>query len=154
MGKYIALLYLLGIIFILLEIYLPGGILGTIGFICLLLCVGLSFTLGAKIGVLAFFIVFSSLAAAIYLVIKYIPESAIGRRLFLSRTLKNKKEQDESLDGLIGLQGIAMTDLRPSGTARFEEKRRDVITQGDYIDKDQKIEVIAIEGNHIIVKAI
>ena len=154
MGKYIVLLYLLGIIFVLLEIYLPGGILGTIGFICLLSCIGLSFTLGAKAGVSAFFIVLFSLAASVYLVIKYLPESAVGRRLFLYRTLKNKEQESESLDGLIGRQGIAMTDLRPSGTARIAEKRRDVVTQGDYIDKDRKIEVIAIEGNRIIVKAI
>ncbi|MCK5708113.1 MAG: hypothetical protein KAI43_10715 [Candidatus Aureabacteria bacterium] len=154
MGKYIFGLYLIGIIFILLEIYIPGGVLGIIGFVSLLLCVALSFTFGVNFGLLMSFITLVSLAAGVYFVIKYIPESPIGKKLFLTRTLKRDKDTEESFDRFIGKEGIAITDLRPSGTAKINNRRIDVVTEGDYIDKDKKISVIAVEGNRVIVREI
>ena len=153
MIKYVIGLYIIGIVFILLEIYVPGGILGVIGFVSLLLCVGLSFTaLGAKAGFFTLLLVIFSLAVAIYLVLKYVPESALGKKLFLFRTLKEEKKGKES--DLLGKMGVALTDLRPSGTAMIGGKRVDVVTQGDYVEKDKQIKVISAEGNHITVKEI
>ena len=52
---------------------------------------------------------------------------------------------------LLGHIGTSLTDLRPAGTAQFEGTRYDVVTDGEYIDEQQEIEVIAVEGSRIIV---
>ena len=52
---------------------------------------------------------------------------------------------------LIGKEGEAFTDLRPSGIAIIDEQRLDVVTEGKYIDKGSKVVVVSVSGNQIIV---
>jgi membrane-bound ClpP family serine protease len=53
---------------------------------------------------------------------------------------------------IIGVTGVAVTDLRPSGTARFNGKRYDVVSGGEYIEKASAVVVVSAEGNRIVVK--
>ena len=53
---------------------------------------------------------------------------------------------------LIGKNGKALTDLRPSGTALIENSRIDVVTSGEYINKGSNILVISEEGSKIVVQ--
>ncbi len=59
--------------------------------------------------------------------------------------------QAPELEKYIGLEGIALSDLRPSGTARIEGKRVDVVTRGEYLEKNSAIVVYSVTGNQIIV---
>jgi membrane-bound serine protease (ClpP class) len=47
--------------------------------------------------------------------------------------------------------GEAITDLRPSGRARFGRRRFDVVTEGSYLAKGQAVRVLEIHGNRIVV---
>lgn len=73
-------------------------------------------------------------------------------------TLKNRLSKDRGvvsqspdLNILINKEGIATTDLRPSGIARIEGERYDVVTEGEYVEQDSEIVVLSITGNQIIV---
>lgn len=46
----------------------------------------------------------------------------------------------------IGEAGIAITDLRPAGTAVFNGKNIDVYSEGEYIEKGTKVKVISTEN--------
>ncbi|MEI8016739.1 MAG: NfeD family protein [Schlesneria sp.] len=52
----------------------------------------------------------------------------------------------------IGDSGTALTMLRPSGKARFDNRILDVISEGPFIMADANLEVIAISGNRIVVR--
>ena len=52
---------------------------------------------------------------------------------------------------LIGCSGITLTPLRPSGNALIENQRVDVVSNGDYIDKDEPVTVIEVNGPKIVV---
>jgi len=54
--------------------------------------------------------------------------------------------------GLMGETGVAVSDLRPAGVARFAERRLDVVTQGDHIPQGTRVRVIRIEGRRIVVR--
>jgi membrane-bound serine protease (ClpP class) len=60
--------------------------------------------------------------------------------------------QEPDMDGYIGLTGTALSDLRPSGVALLGDKRADVVTRGEYIEKGTPIVVEKVTGNQIIVK--
>ena len=60
--------------------------------------------------------------------------------------------QNDSLQHYLGKQGVAVTDLRPSGIAEIAEERLDVVTEGHYLAKDSSLIVISVTGNQIIVK--
>jgi membrane-bound serine protease (ClpP class) len=54
----------------------------------------------------------------------------------------------------VGDTGIAITKLRPAGQGRFGDSVVDVVTEGDFIEREQKIKIIQIQGNRVVVKQI
>ena len=54
---------------------------------------------------------------------------------------------------LVGLTGIAFTQLRPSGTALIDGHRVDVVTEGALVEKGSALKVVAVEGMRVVVRA-
>ena len=52
---------------------------------------------------------------------------------------------------MIGQEGVAITQLRPTGTGEFAGIRIDVVTEGDFIAKDTKIKITDVKGYRTIV---
>ncbi len=91
----------------------------------------------------------------------------LGLGLMIKRMLKTKAwarlslPEEEShtegysgslgLEAMVGKSGVALTKLRPAGTALIEGQRIDVVTQGTYLDKDTAITIIRIDGNRVVV---
>ena len=59
-----------------------------------------------------------------------------------------------SRPALVGRDGTAITDLRPSGTARIGEERVDVITEGEYVPQGSRVEVVRSEGYRHVVRKV
>ena len=58
-------------------------------------------------------------------------------------------ERTELLNGV----GVALTHLRPSGTAKINGQRVDVVTETGFIERGTPVKVVAIEGVRIVVRA-
>ena len=58
------------------------------------------------------------------------------------------REKYEYLDK----EGIALTDLRPSGVIEIGEEKLDALSEGSYIQKGSQIKVVKVEGSKIIVR--
>lgn len=56
------------------------------------------------------------------------------------------------LEYLLGKEGIALTDLRPSGIGDFEGISFDVISDGQYILKGSEIIIYKVKGSKLVVK--
>jgi membrane-bound serine protease (ClpP class) len=59
-----------------------------------------------------------------------------------------------SRNDLIGAEGVAATDLRPSGTADFNGEKLDVVTEGEYIRAGTRVTVLRTESYRHIVRAL
>jgi membrane-bound serine protease (ClpP class) len=57
----------------------------------------------------------------------------------------------ETRPSLVGMEGIALSDLRPGGIARINDQRVDVVTQGDYIRAGEPIKVVSDERYRRVV---
>jgi len=55
---------------------------------------------------------------------------------------------------LAGRQGTAATELRPSGKVDLDETRYDAMTQGEFIARGAAVEVVAVKGNYLMVRAV
>ncbi len=157
------LLFIVGVILIIVEVFvIPGfGVFGIAGIILVVagLFMGLvsdfplveTDLLSMAIIQLAGSFILSGIA--IYFLSKVLPKTKIWNNLILSKGINAKSgyTSNKEFNHLVGLKGKALTDLRPSGTAILEGKRYDVITQGDYIVKDSKVEVLEVEGSKIVV---
>ncbi|MNC72844.1 hypothetical protein D3C75_1239570 [compost metagenome] len=72
----------------------------------------------------------------------------MSEKLSADRGFSSATERKE----LIGMQGISLTPLRPSGTAMLNGERVDVVSDGDFIPIDTPIIVIKAEGTRIVVQ--
>ena len=52
-----------------------------------------------------------------------------------------------------GMQGTAVTVLRPSGKARFADHLIDVVTEGEFIAPQTRVTVIETDGMRVVVKS-
>src|SRR6266849_4620832 len=52
-----------------------------------------------------------------------------------------------------GMQGTAVTVLRPSGKARFADHVVDVVTEGEFIARETLVTVIRTDGMRVVVKS-
>jgi membrane-bound serine protease (ClpP class) len=140
-----------GILMLSLEIFVPGGILGTIGGLMIMSTIFMSLFIFEKHGVLIAFFILISAVAVLILWISILPKTYLGKRIFLNDTLKTAKSNDDRND-LIGAEGVALSDLRPSGFAKINDQKIDVISSGGLIEKGREVVVINVVGFRVIVK--
>ena len=68
------------------------------------------------------------------------------------------ESQDEGYSTSIGLEdmvgkiGVATSDLRPSGWALLGDRKIFVVTEGEFVDKDQSIKILSVDGNRVVVR--
>ncbi|MFH0953488.1 MAG: NfeD family protein [Verrucomicrobiota bacterium] len=93
-------------------------------------------------------------AVVIALIARFLPESALFRRLTLEKAASRQAGYAASEDThfLLGLEGKALSQLRPAGTAMFGDRKLDVVTRGDYLQPGTAIRIVESHGNRIIVE--
>lgn len=148
-GVIIALI-ILGIICIILEILVvPGGVVGIVGFLMMAGGVVVAYLQhGALVGNIT--MIATVLVTIIGIV--YILRSKSWRKLVLETKIESKmNEVDHSKLG-VGIEGIAVSRLAPSGKGKFGDEIVEVASSHDFIDVNSEIVITKIEGNKIIVK--
>ncbi len=63
-----------------------------------------------------------------------------------------EKDLPSEATSLNGHQGVAVTDLRPVGTAEIDGTEVHVVTRGSYVDKGTRIEVVEDSGYRKVVR--
>lgn len=143
-------LLVLGAILLFLETLLPGMVAGTIGFLCLIVAVVLGYRdLGYQTGTFILAGVLAGLLVGAWGWLRFFPESRLAQE-FISQNAVGELgvEKPDLLKGT----GVALTQLRPSGTARINGQRVDVVTEGGLIERGTAIRVVAIEGSRVVVR--
>jgi len=146
-------LYLLGLVLICLEIFVPGGILGIIGFLLIMGSIWIAFIRLGRVGG-SYFLV-GSLALAmlsVYAVMRFGTKTRLSRKLFLQSAEEGFESTSENLDYLEGKTGISITTLRPSGKALINGRKVNVVTEGLFIPKGRRLKVVVAEGNRVVVR--
>ena len=131
------------------EIFLiPGfGVAGISGLLCLGAgCYFAYETYGPAYGALTIVLVMASATA----VLLWIPRSRFGRDVVHSSTLAEAHAADTDL--ATGTVGVAESDLRPAGFARFGDLRQSVVTEGEYITAASPIVITEVRGARIVVE--
>jgi membrane-bound serine protease (ClpP class) len=154
MMLWVLLLFTGGLILILAEFLIPGGICGVIG--------GAMIIASCVFGCInypeyAFFIIFFEVVGTVVSVLVglyVLPHTPLGSLLILKET-QNKEEGWVSnitdID-LLGAVGEVKTALRPAGTILVDGKRVDAVSDGTFIDKGATVRVVEVHGNRVLVE--
>lgn len=164
------LLFLLGLALLGLEIFvLPGfGAPGIVGILCMLAALGLvTFEkvpdtadqwglLGIRM-VTYLGSVMGSVALA-FVIARFLPNVPYANRMVLAAP--GDGPGTAALPGaaeaasLMGAIGTANTPLRPAGVVRFADRFIDVVSDGGFVAAGTRVQVVAVEGNRIVVKEV
>ena len=89
-----------------------------------------------------------------YAVIRHLPHSRSMSGIFLDRSTSRETGYISApeRDYLVGQVGLTLTDLRPSGTASFDDERIDVITEGPFIEEGVRVVVLRADGYRHVVR--
>ncbi|HEY8946035.1 MAG TPA: NfeD family protein, partial [Polyangiaceae bacterium] len=151
----------LGILLLAAELFIPGfGVAGVLGVLALALGLGLSLV-GAGVTAPA---IFSGLgqallsllvvALALLVVFKYLPHAPFARGVVLDTALASEaraRPEPRSLSR-VGQRGVSLSPLRPAGIAELDGERVDVVTEGEFVDMGEPVEVVQHEGNRVVVR--
>lgn len=146
----IGVLFVAGFLLIAAEVFVPGLIVGTLGFLCLAASVGLVFYHhGVFAGSVATFLVGGLSIGGLIVWLNVFPRTFIGRRIVLGNRQPAGVPRDA---GLVGEHGLALTALRPAGTARIGGKRVDVTAVGEFLEEGATVTVVAVDGLRVAVR--
>lgn len=143
---------LLGLVLIYLEFFVPGGILGALGGIAFLLsCVLFVWEAGetwySVVFVLALIVLLVLLIRLALWKLKQKP--AMFAREEQSGYVASSYDKE-----LIGKEGEALTDLKPSGHVMVEGERHQAVSESSYIKKEEPVKIVGGEGARIICRRI
>ncbi|MGB5530322.1 MAG: NfeD family protein, partial [Ignavibacteriaceae bacterium] len=158
------LMFVVGLGLLLLEIFvIPGfGIAGISGIILVIASIFFSmvgenpFIDSDAVSNAIVRLSFGLLAAIVllFLLARFLPKSNLFKKFILSEEEKAAEGYTSrtSLSELLGAEGVALTTLRPAGTAEFNGKRVDVVTDSEYIEHGKPVIVTAVEGMRVVVR--
>jgi membrane-bound serine protease (ClpP class) len=154
----------LGVIALAVEAFvLPGfGVAGFLGIgaiaaAMLLALMGAAPTTGDVVQALA--ILGASLvitAAVVYAWLRHLPTSDRFGGLFLRGGMTQAEGYISAAPrtDLVGQEGVAVTDLRPAGTATIAGERVDVVTEGEFVTQGSTVRVLRSEGYRHVVRGL
>jgi membrane-bound serine protease (ClpP class) len=171
--EYAIILFALGVLLVVLELFVPSFGLLVVGAI---VCFAASIYGVYDPQRPAAAIIMGVLAPAIALTVvvfglKYVPRTAWGRGLVL-RTARDEGKAvlptasesaslppeggtaEREMSPLVGKEGVAQCELRPAGVALVAGSRVDVVTEGSLIPLGTRIRVVAVEGNRVVVRKV
>lgn len=145
----------IGLVLIAVEIVVPGGVLGVIGALALMVAIVMGFfAFGAQGGFLAAVCIIVASAAVLAIWIKIFPRTKVGKVLTLSREGSDFKASDPTPSPLLGKEGITLSNLQLSGIAQIDGKRTDVVAESDFIPPNTPIKVVKVEGSRVVVRKV
>lgn len=134
------------------EVFVPGLVLGIVGGLSLLTAVILCYlAFGPLAGTAALAALALLTTVGFFLWLWLFPQTPIGRRLMLKRSLPPQSSSPAETP-LTGASGTALTPLRPAGSARFGNRRVDVVAESGFIDPGDGVVVVFQEGPRTVVR--
>jgi membrane-bound serine protease (ClpP class) len=149
-------IFLVGILCIIVEMLMPTvGLLAGVGVAAMLY--SLMLALGGDVGAIEALCAAAVLAVAFFAVIvKKLPSSRLWKKIVLhdASTSARGYVSAETRSELIGKEGEVLTELRPSGSVWLDGVPVDVISEGAFIAKGERVRVTAVNGSRVVVRRV
>ena len=140
-------------ILVFFEVILPGGILGTIAALCVILAswfAGAEY--GAGIGILTFVGSAAAIAIVVFIEFKLLARTSLGSAFFLKSSVTGHSNIAPAEASITGKKGTSLTRLNPSGKVAIDGQSYEAYSQDGYVKEDQSIQVVAQDNFKLIIK--
>ena len=154
----VGLLFLLGLVFAVAEIFIPShGLLTLLSIGSFVGAVVVAFMMGQNEGLMSLGAVALLAPLLVYVAIRVWPHTPIAKKIILEGPTNIGKAADSAhLDPaqLVGQVGVAKTLLRPSGKMVLGDRQIDCMTEGELVPPGRKIQILAVHGAQVVVRAV
>lgn len=136
------------------EALVPGGILGLLGFTCLVAASVMAHgEFGGWFAPTATFLA-GGLGAVIlvFIELKWLEGNRFGSNLFLGRQVDGSSNAPVAPDDVIGKKGLAATPFKPEGIIRIEKEQFDAFCEDGYVSKGTSLVVSGKDGFNLRVR--
>jgi membrane-bound serine protease (ClpP class) len=149
----ILILFLIGVVLLAAEIFLPGAVAGIIGGLSMAAGCVISFvTFGSGGGALATVVALGLLLLTLYLELVWLPKTSFGKKLIVNAKVEAVSQPPLANPGMvIGKSAEALTTLAPSGYVLVEGRRYDAFCRSGHVPKGTVLRVVGIDNFRIIV---
>jgi membrane-bound ClpP family serine protease len=153
-----AILFLLGLVLVCAEVFIPsGGLLGFMSIASLVAGIVVAFYhRGAEVGLIFLILTALAVPAALSVAFRYWPQTPMGRRLLLQAPRADEvlpdSPQRQRLRQLVGKFGVAKSVMMPSGAVLVEGEVIDALSEGQFIEAGQPIKIIQVQGTRVVVR--
>ena len=97
------------------------------------------------------------LAAIIFaMIVKKLPSSRLWKKLVLSDQSTSARGYVSTVSRmeLMGREGEVLTELRPAGSVLLDGSPVDVVSEGAFIRKGERVRVVSVNGSRVVVRKI
>ena len=149
----ILLLFVLGIVLLVLDLFVPGFIMSAGGTIAILAGTRQAFVeYGTGGGLLAFAIGMVLLALALYVEYGLLPKTRFGKKFFLHAAVHGTSQAPAAeTAALTGREGVALTPLMPSGQIEVEGRRYEALSLDGHVAKGARLRVTGTQNFSLTV---
>ena len=139
----ILLLFILGIVLLVLDLFVPGIILSVAGTVAFLAATARAFDhYGMSGGLEAFAIGAVLLAVALYVEYGLLPKTHWGKKFFLHAAVHGTTQAPvDQTSALTGQEGVALTPLMPSGQIEVAGQRYEAMCLDGHVAKGARLKV-------------
>lgn len=147
------LLYMAGMGLMLLEVLIPGvSIAGLLGGLALLGAVAWTWIeYGPIAGVIALTAVLAATVTLLVTSYRSLLSGRLARSPMVLSEVSSPGDAAQKQNSMLGCVGVALSPLRPGGSARFNGEVFQVCAQNGYIEKGSAVRVCQVHGAMLIV---
>lgn len=148
----ILICFLLGLVFLIAEVFMPGfGLPGITGVVLEVISIVLAFVKHGGLAALVItLIILAVVAISISIMLRKLPKSSVILTETESAAQGYVAVQD--MEVFLGKEGLTTTVLRPTGMAEFDGVRLNVQSDGEFVPKDVAVRVERVEGARVVVR--
>jgi len=149
----ILLLFLLGTVLLVFEVFMPSSILGILGGLAMLGGCVLAFTdYGVGGGSLALLAGLAILGLALYCEFGLLPRTRLGRRFFLHDAIGATSQPPPAApEAVVGKLCEAATTLAPTGYVLLEGRRYEACSQSGHVARGTTLRVTGVDSFRLTV---
>lgn len=149
----ILLFFLLGVLLLAGEVFVPGAILGIIGAICMLVgCIVSFLTFGTVGGLLATAVAVALLALTLYVELVWLPRTRLGKQMIVQSTVAATSQAPlAEAEAVVGKDAEALTPLVPTGYVQVAGRRYEAFSRSGHLPKGAVARVVGLDNFRLIV---
>jgi len=149
----IAILFLVGVLLLAIEVFVPGAVVGILGGISLIAGVAVAFgTYGVSGGLLSLGAAAALLAVTLYLEFVVLPKSRVAKALSMSTDVAGTSQPPLANErDVLNQTGEAATALAPSGYVMLQGRRFEAFSSDGFLPKGASVRVTGLDNFRLIV---